>query len=318
MKNENNIINQIIQDNIKKKENGENVEQTSWLQIMQEVYNTYINTLNNESEVYKNTEDRKIYIEKIFKASDFSFCISELEELEIGHCCRETYFRFKNSYQDNVTSKVTEDIEKNMLSKEQFLRKLKLVDIYKEPENTIVNTFGLNIETTEDGFIYDYERDKEYILLIKPVNDSVGIIKNKVWNKFNAKPLSYHIPEIMLNMFLIRKPLKLIYVGKNNSELYKEFNFGFQDSCLSIDNNKIPEYDLSYLLDKIKLFEKHIEKDVIPRKIFTDKSLGMDEINNMQSYGLIEDFEINKLLNGEMYKNFQCNSCKYKTICENC
>ena len=207
MKNENNIINQIIQDNIKKKENGENIEQTSWIQIMQEVYNTYINTLNNESEVYKNTEDRKIYIEKIFKASDFSFCVSELEELEIGHCCRETYFRFKNSYQDNVTSKVTEDIEKNMLSKEQFLRKLKLVDIYKEPENTIVNTFGLNIETTEDGFIYDYERDKEYILLIKPVNDSVGIIKNKVWNKFNAKPLSYHIPEIMLNMFLIRKPL---------------------------------------------------------------------------------------------------------------
>ena len=243
---------------------------------------------------------------------------SELEELEIGHCCRETYFRFKNSYQDNVTSKVTEDIEKNMLSKEQFLRKVKLVDIYKEPENTVVNTFGLNIETTEDGFIYDYERDKEYILLIKPVNDSVGIIKNKVWNKFNAKPLSYHIPEIMLNMFLIRKPLKLIYVGKNNSELYKEFNFGFQDSCLSIDNNKIDEYNLSYLLDKIKLFEKHIEKDVVPRKIFTDKSLGMDEINNMQSYGLIEDFEINKLLNGEMYKNFQCNGCKYKTICENC
>ena len=225
---------------------------------MQEVYNTYINTLNNESEVYKNTEDRKIYIEKIFKASDFSFCVSELEELEIGHCCRETYFRFKNSYQDNVTSKVTEDIEKNMLSKEQFLRKLKLVDIYKESENTIVNTFGLNIETTEDGFIYDYERDKEYILLIKPVNDSVGIIKNKVWNKFNAKPLSYHIPEIMLNMFLIRKPLKLIYVGKNNSELYKEFNFGFQDSCLSIDNNKIDEYNLSYLLKFVlymKLFQ---------------------------------------------------------------
>ena len=44
----------------------------------------------------------------------------------------------------------------------------------------------------------------------------------------------------------------------------------------------------------------------------------MDEINNMQSYGLIEDFEINKLLNGETYKNFQCNGCKYKTICENC
>ena len=119
-------------------------------------------------------------------------------------------------------------------------------------------------------------------------------------------------------MFLIRKPLKLIYVGKNNSELYKEFNFGFQDSFLSIDNNKTNDYNLSYLTDKIKLFEKHIEKDVVPRKIFTDKNLNMDEINNMQSYGLIEDFEINKLLNGEMYKNFQCNGCKYKTICENC
>ena len=42
MKNENNIINQIIQDNIKKKENGENIEQVSWIQIMQDVYNTYI------------------------------------------------------------------------------------------------------------------------------------------------------------------------------------------------------------------------------------------------------------------------------------
>lgn len=317
MKNENNIINQIIQDNIKRKEKGEQVEEKTWLQLMQEIYNVYINTLNNESEDYKNIEDKKIYLGHIFKASDFSFCISELEELEIGHCMRETYFRYKNSYQDMITSKVSEDIEKNLLSKEQFIRKLKLIDIIDDYKHEVYNVENLKIETTEDAFIYDYEKQKEYILLIKPVNDSVGIIRNKVWNKINPIPLTYHIPEIILNMYLIRKPLKVIYIGKNNSELYQEFNFGFQESCLSINGIKLEEYKLSYLLDKIILFNKHIEKDIVPRKIFTDKFLTNDEINNMNSYGLIEGFEVNKLLNGQKYNNFQCNNCKYKSICEN-
>lgn len=315
MKNENNIINQIIQDNIKRKEKGENVEEKSWLQLMQEIYNIYINTLNNESEEYKNVENKKIYIDQIFKSSDFSFCISELEELEIGRCNRQTYFAYKNSYQDMIVSKISEEIEKNELSKEQFIRKLKLIDIYEQPKNELYNLENLKIETTEDGFIYDYEKDKEYLLLIKPVNDSVGIIKNKIWNKYKPIILNYHIPEIMLNMFLIRKPLKVIYIGKNNSELYQEFNCGFQESCLSVNGEKLENYNMNFLLEKIKLFGKHIEKDIIPRKIFTDINLTMDQINNMHSNNLIEDFEINKLLNGEIYKNFQCNNCKYKTIC---
>ena len=80
--NENNIINQILND--------ETIEEKkTWLEYVKEIYDTYINTLNNENIDYMNSENEKVIKEKLFKTSDFSLKINNSDELEIGHCMRE-------------------------------------------------------------------------------------------------------------------------------------------------------------------------------------------------------------------------------------
>lgn len=156
--NENNIINQILND--------ESIEEKkTWLEYVKDIYDTYINTLNNEDTDYMNSENEKIIKEKLFKTSDFSLKINNSDELEIGHCMRENYFRFKNSYSDIVSSKVYEEIEKNILYKEQFLRKLRLLNLIEEPKKEIFSLYDIKIETTEDGTIIDYDKKKNIFYL---------------------------------------------------------------------------------------------------------------------------------------------------------
>ena len=58
--NENNIINQILND--------ETIEEKkTWLEYVKEIYDTYINTLNNENVDYMNSENEKAIKEKLFK-----------------------------------------------------------------------------------------------------------------------------------------------------------------------------------------------------------------------------------------------------------
>lgn len=309
--NENNIINQILND--------ETIEEKkTWLEYVKDIYDTYINTLNNENVDYMNSENEKVIKEKLFKTSDFSLKINNSDELEIGHCMRENYFRFKNSYSDIVSSKVYEEIEKNILYKEQFLRKLKLLNLIEEPKKEVFNLYDIKVETTEDAIIIDYDKKKEYLLFIKPVNDSVGIIKNKVFSKYQKPiPLNYHLPEIILCMYLYRKPAKIIYIGKNNPDFISEFNFGFKNSFLSINNEASDGINIKDFLEQIEYFSKCISEDILPNTIFTNETLNNSQVIDMKNYGIIEDFEVEKLLNGQKYKCFQCNNCKYKTTCEN-
>lgn len=156
--NENNIINQILND--------ETIEEKkTWLEYVKDIYDTYINTLNNENVDYMNSENEKAIKEKLFKTSDFSLKINNSDELEIGHCMRENYFRFKNSYSDIVSSKVYEEIEKNILYKEQFLRKLKLLNLIEEPKKELFNLYDIKVETTEDAIIIDYDKKKNIFYL---------------------------------------------------------------------------------------------------------------------------------------------------------
>lgn len=310
-RNENNLINQLLQD--------ETIEEKkTWIEYVNDIYDIYINSRNNEKDSSFNSEDERAYKDKVFKASDFSLKVNEQNELEIGHCMRESFFRYKNSYQDNVPSKQFDEIEKNILYKEQYLRKLRLCSLIEEKEKIIFEIQNIKIESTEDAFIMDYQNQKEYLLFIKPVNDSVSIIKNKLFSKFKKPiPLSYHIPEIILNMYIHKKPAKILYIGKNNSDLITEFNFGFLNGNLTINNELHNEIKLKTLISSLSYLSFSIEKDILPNKIFTDRILSNEEINEMREYGLIEDFELDRLLNGNEYKNFQCNTCKYKTTCNN-
>ena len=311
MFNENNIINQMLKDeNIEEKKN--------WIGYMNQIYNIYINGLNNETDSYKNMENEKLLKEHIFKASDFSFKIKEDKTLEIGHCMRETFFRFVNAISDPIENKTIEEIEKNELYKEQFKRKLRLLSLIDEDTNKIIESHGIKIETTEDAIIYDYEKQKEYLLFIKPVNDSTTTIKNKLFSTFSKPvPLNYHLPEILLNMFLYRKPAKIIYIGKNNSDMISEFNFGLDNGFLTINGEKNENIKINYIIDEIKYFSYCIEENIVPYKIFTNENLYQDQVMDMNNFGIIESFEVDKLLNGKEYINFQCNNCKYKSLCIN-
>ena len=118
-------------------------------------------------------------------------------------------------------------------------------------------------------------------------------------------------------MYLYRKPAKIIYIGKNNPDFISEFNFGFKNSFLSINNEASDGINIKDFLEQKEYFSKCISEDILPNTIFTNETLNNSQVIDMKNYGIIEDFEVEKLLNGQKYKCFQCNNCKYKTTCEN-
>ena len=42
----------------------------------------------------------------------------------------------------------------------------------------------------------------------------------------------------------------------------------------------------------------------------------IEEINNLLSNEIIQDFETKNLLNGGTYTSYQCKDCKYRSICD--
>lgn len=307
--NENNIIKQMI-------EQGKvNEDSKHWLNYVNDVWNIHTNTLNNEKESYKNIEQERFDKQNtIFKAKDFGLFLQNNPLLRIGNCLRQLYFDCMNSYQDPRDYNVIFEMERNFLIKKQWLEKLNFCGLLKPSKNEIINFVGLSIQTTEDAFIYDYEKEKEYALLIKPVNESTQTVKKKIFNKH--EPIFYHVAEIILNMILLKKPVKVLYVGKNKAVAGDELNFGIIQNILYCNNNPLKNIDVRWILEDLKQIKEMLEKEIVPKKSYSfEKNLTIEEINDLLSAELIQDFETKKLLNGGTYTSYQCKDCKYRSIC---
>ena len=75
-------------------------EDKNFLQMNEEFYSAYFNTLNNEEKEWKNTEDKRTIIdEKYLKSNELSLNVLNDERLHVGGCKRQNYLNpFKSCF----------------------------------------------------------------------------------------------------------------------------------------------------------------------------------------------------------------------------
>lgn len=310
-----NIITQIYNDkNLYKKE--------GLFDYIKQIYEQYINSINCKTgrESYKNVEDSRILDEeKVIKANEVGLCLNKEKILRVGSCNREVFFKLTGAIGELKEISEIEAIERINLVKEQWIRKLKLIDIYKEPEYKISEDFGIKVISSEDGFIYDADKKLSYTLIIKPVNDSAQIVNTRVFtgskeNKRNI--MNDHIGEIILNLLILKQPVKIIYVGKNNSEKISEFNCGIENQKLIVNGEPRNDIDLVSVFKELKELEYSFLNNMVPPRSYEDYLCNQNDVANLLEAGLIGKWEVSKLLNGtEKYLNYRCKNCRYKNIC---
>ncbi|EHO19784.1 radical SAM additional 4Fe4S-binding domain-containing protein [Fusobacterium necrophorum subsp. funduliforme 1_1_36S] len=65
-----------------------------------------------------------------------------------------------------------------------------------------------------------------------------------------------------------------------------------------------------------KKIKEMLEEEMLPEKSYSfEKSLTIEEINDLLSNEIIQDFETKNLLNGGTYTSYQCKDCKYRSVC---
>lgn len=310
---ENNIITQMIEYD---KENENTVK--GIFDYIQDVNKIRFNALNNEiDKPYLNNEDpRTIKETKIIKANEIGLNLNKEPLLRFGSCLRELYFKITGAIAEYRQLSEIESIERNELVKQQWIDKILYTGIARKENHKILHYATVNFESTEDLIIYDPIEDREYGLLIKPVNDTASTVRNRIWSKWYSKPMDIHIPEICLNMFILKMPVKVLYVGKNNSEMIKEFNFGVNKNILTINKEeyekKISIYDV---VEDMKNIDHAIEKSIIPPRSFVKDELTREEVDLLLDNDLTNITESNRYYNGETYENFRCKSCRYNQLC---
>lgn len=312
--NEHNIIKQMIEYDIVNEQTPKH-----WLDYVNDVWNIHTNTLNNEQETYKNIEQERFDKENtIFSANDFGLNLFDNELLRIGHCLRELFFQAMNSHQDQRDYNMIFELERNILIKKQWKEKLSFCGLLSEPKNEVIDFMGLPIRTTEDGFLYDYERKKEYALLIKPVNESSQTIKKRLFSNYSApRPLLDHIPEIILNIILLKKPVKVLYVGKNKANAGVELNFGIVENKLQCNEETFMDLDVKLIFQDLKKIRLSLQLEKIPdQSYFKERSLNYEEVNDLLSNEIIQEFQTKNLLNGGTYTSYQCSNCRYRSVCD--
>ncbi|MGL6099769.1 MAG: hypothetical protein ACRC0G_09100, partial [Fusobacteriaceae bacterium] len=222
MRNENNIINQITND--EKAESKKN-----FLEAINEVYDVYLGTLNNEENGYMNNEDERVgsKIEVVYP-SEIGIKLNNNNLLYFGACKRQLFLKLKGAYRDEPKSfDEIASIERNELVKQQWVKKFKICGVYKEQENDY-STFkalgDIKLSNKSDGIVYDYQEDAEVVLLIKPIEYNF-ITKVSVFSE-SGKPMFDHIGEAVALGVSNKKKVKLLYVSKNNPKESKDFNIG--------------------------------------------------------------------------------------------
>lgn len=309
---ENNIIKQMIEYD---KVNENPIK--GMFDYIQDVNKIRFNSLNNEIEkAYLNNEDQRTIEEtKIIKANEIGLNLNKEPLLRFGSCLRELYFKITGAIAEDRQLSEIEGIERNELVKQQWIDKIKYSGLSRE-EHKILNYATVKFESTVDLIIYDPIEDKEYGLLIKPVNDTATTVRNKIWNNRNPQPMEIHIPEICLNMFILKMPVKVLYVGKNNSEMIKEFNFGVNKNMLTVNKKEYEKKINIYgVVEDMKNIDYAIEKSLIPPRSFVKGELTREEVDLLFDNDMINNVESNRYLNGETYENFRCRSCRYNQLC---
>lgn len=312
--NEEHIINQRLKD--EKLETKKN-----YFEEVNKIYNDYLNTLNNETKEYLNMEDERVGSDnKFIKTNEVGLYIEKDPLLRIGACEREVFFKINGISAEGRNFKEIESIEKDELIKQQWLRKLKLAKVITDVEQGMLKEVGgIVLKSTIDCFIHNFKRNSPVGLLIKPVNDTAQAIRKQLWNddpKIKSEPLKVHLPEVMALIVFYKIPIKILYVGKNNSELIKDFTFTIKEGCLVIDGEKKENLPLTGISESLGILKKAITEKISPPRAFVKpKVLSALEIGKLVKEKMISRFEADKLAKSEIYEPYQCNYCRYKELC---
>lgn len=310
----NNIINQLYLD-----ENA-NIKYDNIIDYSQFINKIRFNNMNNEigEKSFYNREDiRLITEEKYLSPNELGFNLFGKSFLRIGSCNRQIALKIFGAISNDKELNVFETIERNNLIKKQWEDKFEYCNLLKKlPEPEIKNIFGINIKSFEKYLIKDVVREKEYVLMIKPINDTSYMIKETIFA--NKEIMNIHIPEILMNIFYFKKPVKLLYVGKNNTELFVEHNIGIKDGYIIENGKEYKQYNITDLINDAIELQNLIEDKKIPNKNYLiDSQLKVTEISEMIKHKIINNKNGNAILNGiENYTSFQCIDCKYRTICQ--
>lgn len=312
---ENNILTQIYND-------PKNEEPKGLFEYVKILCDKYANTINNEinENKYKNAEDgRMLDKDKVFKASEFGMCIDNKELLRVGPCIRKLYFQLTGTIGLPREIEEMETHERNKLVVKQWLNKFDYLQITREPEHKVIEQAGIKIQSTEDAFIYDAVRRNTYVLMIKPVNDTAFSIRDRVFPSFaNVKPqiLNSHIAEVILNMIILKQPVKLLYVGKNNCGMVQEFNIGVSKQKLVVNGEVKELIDVTSVFRDIKETAHAFLNDMIPPRKFNEYIVNQQDAAELFDLGFVNKKELQEILNGKPYVNFYCNSCRFREVCK--
>lgn len=313
MQNSNHILNQIMRD--EKKE-----DKPKFIDFVNRTYEAYINTLNNEKEkTYLNQEDPRAGKEITYLYPNEIGLRFENKAIYFGNCKRNLFFKLTGAIKSDTTLGEVETIERNELVKEQWKRKFKFLDLLNEEKEEAVDfkkLQGIKIHTTSDGVIKDFVEGRESTLLIKPLNDSAFVIKDKVFSD-KGYPMWEHIAEAVILMFSHQRQVKLLYVGKNNSEMYKEYQIGSESGFITINGEVRTDIPARHMYKEFDAINCMFKEGLIPPRDYPRaRSLSPDEVNEYIKYSVISGYrDEGEYLNGKEFEAFRCTVCKYKTLC---
>lgn len=296
--------------------NDESVTEKKTLpEYINDIYKIYINTINNEE--YSDKQLQYLQ-EKNISTSEVGIKINGNKLLHIGACKRHIYLKYTGAIGNEKEVDEVEGIERNKLTKDQWLRKFEFLKLILDDSVKEGKIQKQNMHSTNDCVFMDPIEMKEYVLIVKPVNDTAYANRDKIWPKSGTPiPLSLHIPEALALVLLFRKPVLMLYVGKNDTKLSREFVFGLKESVLTINGEKDLKFEHPFLLNEINDLVYAFENNKIPPRDYeAPKVLSQEEIDIFVEHSMINKKDVYKYANGELYQNFMCKSCKYSNICE--
>ncbi|MGL6131670.1 MAG: hypothetical protein ACRCZ9_08680 [Fusobacteriaceae bacterium] len=313
MRNDNNIINQMVNDD--KQEN-----RTSFMASINKVYDTYLGSLNNETESFKNNEDERAggVIEYIYP-SEIGLSLGETGMLYFGTCKRSLFLKLAGAFRDNQKDfDEIATIERINLIKKQWIEKFKVCGNFKKHEDSLVEFKALGeikISNHCDGVVYDYELDTEMMLLIKPIEHNF-ITKDSVFSE-NGTPMYDHLSEAIAVAMANRKQVKILYVGKNKAKEYKEYNIGSKAGVITINGVERVDINITNVLSQFSKIKTMLESNMVPPRDYGKPGfINQQQLEELKKYNVIREQESWKYLNNkEMYTPFRCSYCNYQKTC---
>lgn len=289
-------------------------------EMCDELFTLKINTQNNEDELWKNCEDERVGHEKFIYGNEVGLYITERlkDLLYFGQCKRALDFKINGTKGTIRDLFLYEEHERNLFLKKQFVNKLYNAAIARSAELEF-NYNNLIIKSSADCIIHDPLDGIEYAVIVKPINGSVNLNKDKLWpkNSFHAKPLNVHLGEVFTELFIHKKKVKLIYTDKNNSANIKVFTFGLKNGNLYFDEEKFLPFSVRELCESLDEIKRCLDSNKIPARSYRKKcNLNIDEIESLVKNDIINTYTANEISNGLEYEHFMCKNCQYKFICD--